>query len=576
MGAGIGGTAVVFTCVNTTGLNPPAASVSMATVKRAAAPSHLLAVDRLEWAAALGLSWLAVWLHVEVLRRAGGLWRDEIGGVQLARLPALRDVRRWLTHDAFPLLFPMLVRGWSALGLGESDVGLRTLGFRIGCLLLRVVWLTTRWLGLKPPVLALGVFAVNLSVIRWGDALRAYGCGAMLILVTLGLVWRQMQSPSLVRWALASLTALLSVQCLYANAFLLLALCVAGAAVCAWHKQAGPAWSVLAIGIPAAASLLPYLRPITAAQDHFLLEKVTVNAGLVWANLDPAIGKPVIIMPLLWLFLAAVLVIAGVRCFRSERNAHPVAPDDRKLFAASTFILLCLVFCVYLKLSGLVKVWYFIPPMALGAMCLEAGLAVTRPRLRALRLAVVVLLMVAAFPSSLRSARAALTEMDTVAGAVQRQAQPGDLVVVYPWYLGVSFGRYFKGDTAWVTLPEIEDRRFHRYDLVKEKILTEFPVRPVLARMEQTLRSGGRVWFVGEPPAAAAGETAPPIVPPGPLPGVPNGWWEVSHSYLGLAGSSFFEPPRQADRAGAGRFRQTGRGNRGSPPLCRQGMEATG
>jgi len=67
---------------------------------------------------------------------------------------------------------------------------------------------------------------------------------------------------------------------------------------------------------------------------------------------------------------------------------------------------------------------------------------------------------------------------------------------------------------------------------VREKILTESPTQPVLGRMEQTLRSGQRVWFVGEPPAAAAGETAPRTVPPGPLPGVPNGWWEASHTHI--------------------------------------------
>jgi hypothetical protein len=504
----------------------------MATVKRAAAPSHLLAVDRLEWTAALGLSLLAGWLHVEVLRHAGGLWRDEIGGVQLATLPTLREVWRWLTHDAFPLLFPLLVRGWSALGLGGSDVGLRTLGFGIGSFLLGTVWLTARWLGGKPPVLALGLFAVNPSVIHWGNPLRAYGCGAILILLTFGLIWRQVQSPGLVRWTLASFAALLSVQCFYANAFLVLAICVAGAVVCARRKQARAAGAVLAAGVPAAASLLPYLRPITAAQDHFRLEKVTVDAGVIWEHLDPAIGTPVVIMPLLWLFLAAVLLTTGARCFRSAPQSPPVTPDDLAVFAACTFTLMCLVFGIYLKLAGMVKVWYFVAPMALGAMCLEAGLAAARPRLRVLRLAVVVLLVVAALPSSLRSARAALTEMDTVAGAVQRQAQPGDLVVVYPWYLGVSFGRYFKGDTSWVTLPEIKELRFHRYDLVREKILTESPTQPVLGRMEQTLRSGQRVWFVGEPPAAAAGETAPPTVPPGPLPGVPNGWWEAYHTHI--------------------------------------------
>src|SRR5262245_27084322 len=98
-------------------------------------------IQRLEWSVAIAVSLLAVWLHVAYLTHAGALWRDEAGGVQLATLSDFGETWRMLAHDSFPILFPALVRTWSALGLGASDFHLRLLGFVIGLGVLGALWL---------------------------------------------------------------------------------------------------------------------------------------------------------------------------------------------------------------------------------------------------------------------------------------------------------------------------------------------------------------------------------------------------------------------------------------------------
>jgi len=514
---------------------------SIALLKRAAPRKRVPWPEWLEGATALGLSVGALGLHWACFRHAGALWRDEAGGVHLATLPTVGELWRWLTHDSFPLLFPLLVRGWSALGWGETDAALRALGLALGCLLLGSVWLTARWLGLRAPVLALGMLAVNLPVVRWGDSLRGYGCGAALVVLSLGLVWRQMQAPGPGRWLLAGLAILLSVQCLYANAFLVLAVCLAGAAVCWLRRQGAAARSVLALCIPGGLSLLPYARPIMDAQDHYVLQKVRVDAAALGETLLPALGQPELIRAWLWLGLAGSVLVATVRVAPKVRSCARPEGGALTLFAGLALAAGCFSFGVYLQLAQLVKVWHFLPLLALGALCVEAGWAHRNVRWRLVAQAAVVTVVVAGFPASLRSARVAMTGMDTVAGELAQRADQKDLIVVYPWYFGISFGRYFRGATPWLTVPDIEDRRFHRYDLVKAAILTSAPLRPVFERVESTLRAGARVWFVGEPPPAGLEEPAPDLVPPGPIPGLANGWWEAYHTHRwGRQAARFF------------------------------------
>jgi hypothetical protein len=73
-----------------------------------------------------------------------------------------------------------------------------------------------------------------------------------------------------------------------------------------------------------------------------------------------------------------------------------------------------------------------------------------------------------------------------------------------------------------MTLPDFEEHEFHGHLLVKEKMKHgDAAIAAEMARLEATLRSGGRVWFVGTPRTPSPGQ-APPSLPPAPA--GPQGW----------------------------------------------------
>ena len=97
------------------------------------------------------------------------------------------------------------------------------MGWLAGLLLLGAVWFNGWALTRSVPLIALGLLATNLTILHWGDSLRAYGTGSVLMLLAVALIWRFVEFPGRGRWALALLAAVASVHCLFQNAFLLLA-----------------------------------------------------------------------------------------------------------------------------------------------------------------------------------------------------------------------------------------------------------------------------------------------------------------------------------------------------------------
>src|SRR6266536_6280823 len=102
---------------------------------------------RPDWLAALGITAIAVWLHLTFLFHAGGFWRGEVNVINLAGRSSVGE----MTKDSFPLLMPLLVRGWCFLGLGQGDLGLRCLGVVIGLGLLAAIWVAARMTTGAPP-----------------------------------------------------------------------------------------------------------------------------------------------------------------------------------------------------------------------------------------------------------------------------------------------------------------------------------------------------------------------------------------------------------------------------------------
>src|SRR6476660_4999388 len=180
------------------------------------------------WIVASVVTLCAVYLHALFFLNAGGLWRDEIQLVNLSVLPSLSQMWQNLPHDSCPILMHLVVRAWSAAGFGNTDPGLRVLGLYVGLFLLLAFWLASWTMRKGAPLLAVTLAGLNVTIIRAGDSLRAYGLGSVLAVLTLAVIWRLAWRPSLASFSCAVAVAALSVQSLYQNAFLLFAACCGG------------------------------------------------------------------------------------------------------------------------------------------------------------------------------------------------------------------------------------------------------------------------------------------------------------------------------------------------------------
>ena len=487
---------------------------------------------RVEWAVCLGATLAAIALHAIYLTHAGGLWRDETISVRVATSATAGEMWRMLVYESFPVLFHATLRCWRAIGLGGGDFGFRCLGFVIALSLLGALWLNARVLRSSLPLVSLGLLAANLTLVRWGDSLRAYGLGCCLILLTFALIWSLMKAPDVRRFIAATLAAVSSVQCLYQNAFLVFAICLAACFVCFRCKQDRTALIVVGVGAVAAVSLLPYSGLIMRSQRSFIVARTGLDAGLVWSNFCDALGAPMAWQTVIWLGLCVVAAGRGL-WFVRRPSLDPRQPGakDVSLFAAITLSLGWLSFLLFIAIARLpTQPWYWLPPMVLAAACIDAALGSWLDRHRGGRLALVGLMAFVPLITGVNLARYRQTNIDLIAAHLRQQAKPNDLILVHPWFFGVTFNRYYQGPTPWTTLPALSDFRVARYDLLRERLAATAPIKPVLDQIAQTLAAGNRLWIVGDLPAPEPGETAPPDLPPAP--DGPYGWADVPYSYV--------------------------------------------
>jgi hypothetical protein len=481
---------------------------------------------RFDWVLALLATVAAISLHVIFLTHAGGLWRDEAGVVRLATLPTFGETWSYLGHESCPLLFPTVIRVWSAIGFGGTDFGLRVYGFVVGLLLLGAVWFSSWKLTRTVPLISLALLAVNVAVVRWGDSLRAYGIGSVFMLLTVAFMWRFVASPTRNRWFAAALTALLSVQCLFQNTFLLLAVCIAGCAVCWRRKDKKNIAAVFAIGLLAAVSLLPYLKIIREAKDWSVLSQTGFLPDVVWQNLSTALAQAVPWTKWLWFGPALLAICCWAKALGGGQSSKKNIETPAAFYAATALTAGAIIFFVYLRLAALyTEVWYFLPLMTFAAVCIDATLAKWFLRFQIWRQVFLILLVGVSFSKVFELAQCRQTNMDLIAAELCNRAGPDDLIIVYPWYCGISFDRYFNGKTPWTTIPDLGDHRFHRYDLFKKKMQMENPLQPVLDKIASTLQSGNNIWIAGWLPLD---KTPPQDL--GPAPNKTSGWLDKPYS----------------------------------------------
>ena len=443
-----------------------------------AAPSRIPAV-----AVAL-VAALAVALHVVRCLHAGGLWRDEVAALEVARAPTWAELGSGMTHEIMPVLPLAIFRVFG----GASDQGLRALGGVLGiCALGALAW-SARATGVRRPVVGLLLLGTSAVAVGYGDSIRHYGISMVFVALVVGAMWRVVESRTWGRVAALAVLGVLAVQCAYANAFLLLGTAAGGAAVLARRKE----WKgigILAIsGALAALSLLPYAGHWRRMTDWAVVVQSDVTLSDVLGKAIATLGSPHPAVALAWAIALAATIVAALR--RSESA----------LFAAVTAVVGAAGYLLWLVRARYVTYeWNYLPLVALLAVCAEIGvsaLAVDRKAKTIVAAACGVLALVLLGPAW-RALEVRQTNADLLAARMNTAVARDDLVVVNPWYARLSLQRYYRGAAPMITVPPIEPVRWHRFDLIRQTMGTENVVAPVVDAMTRTLKSGHRVWVYG-------------------------------------------------------------------------------
>jgi hypothetical protein len=479
------------------------------------------------WAIAALVTLFATYLHVLFLLNAGGLWRDEVDLVQLSLLPSFSEVWQSLPHDSCPIVMHLAVRAWaSAASLGNTDAGLRVLGLYVGLFLLLAFWFATWMMRNGAPLLALTLAGLNVTIIRAGDSLRGYGLGSALAVLTLGVIWRLTCRPSLAAFSCAVALAVLSVQSLYQNAFLLFAGCCGGFVLCAVERRWRDTLPIFAVGAAAAVSLLPYV-PLIVGTHWYVIYKISFSFSYALKELSEATGSPLPVFTWVWVALWIGALAATIVVLFWRRDRLPDRVRGLILFAGTSLVLAAAGYAFFLKLAHYPpQPWHYVPLLAFSAVCLDAVFFAVWRGAQPVAMMLAALTISTTFLFELPSVKCRQTNVDLIAARLSTQLTPNDYVIVHPWYFGVTFQRYYKAAAPWTTLPPLEDHTLQRYDLLKTKMETKDPIAPVIDRITSTLQSGNRVWLIGNIPFTQ--EPVPEILP---APNNPWGWFNVPYSY---------------------------------------------
>ena len=472
--------------------------------------------ERGELALAIFMTLILIGVHVIFFLHAGPLWRDEISSLTLATKPSFAEFWRFLPFDPFPASYFLLLRSWHAIGLGESDLQLRVLGLLIGLSLIGAFWFSCHSIDKSPPLWPLALFALNPLTLEAGDSLRPYGFGLIWVVFAFGLIWKMTFGEIRKRTvAFAFVAAVLSVQSLFTNAFILLATGTSAILLLLCAKEWSKLILIITIGLVAALTLLPYL-PIIRATGEW--SKIIANKNELTGVL--AVARDALAEPgtaAYWTWLALGVGSIGSCLFAFSGRLTAIFDLKRKgvMFAGATLFITVVATIVFLCAAQyLVFPRYFLPTMGVAALSVHVfwGALPNRIATRAVSLILATFIVVLSVPSLYARANMRMTNCDKIAIAVEQRASSEDLIIVTSFFYGVSFQRYYHGQASWLAVPPVADFSLHRWDLLREAMARPDPMPDLLSHAETVLRNGHRLFLVGKlgPPLPEEPESLPP------------------------------------------------------------------
>lgn len=484
-------------------------------------------LKRLEWALAILLSATAVVLLAVRATHAGALWRDECAVVNLARMPSVADIAQNFQHEAFPIPFPLFIRAYTNV-LGTNDVALRAFGILAGVAVLCAIWISANLIGRRPPLLSLALLGFNTTFLFWGTTVRGYGFGSAFIVLVFGLLAGLLREISSARVIAAVFVSVVAVQCLVHNLALISAMVASGVLVSIVRHDFRRLIIFLGILALCLISFLPYLDAYSNSWSQVVEFPVTLR--FLWNQFTFALGNPNSRFAWFW-HIALIVLLATSLCQLVRLRSNRAAADWNLLFFAFLVTIAAPVaYYEFLRtLSYLTRSWYFVALISVLAVALDylAALLANINWIRVGRVVFAAIALIVLPINAWPKITERQTNIDIVAKKISDEAKPTDLIVIAPWQYAISFNRYYQGGTPEMTLPSISDLRVHRYDLFRDKMLSEHPIDDVLDKIQQKLAGGNRVWIVGGiklPPEGQAPRSLPPA------PNAKAGWDNVAYS----------------------------------------------
>jgi len=474
---------------------------------------------------------------------SGALWRDEVNSVNAARALLADGLFNSLTNDSFPVMWPVLLRLWLEVVRFEHDFAIRFLGLAVGLGLLASLFATSRWTRSGVPIASTILVGMNSVIFLHGDAVRGYGVGLLALVLLYGRVVRTVETPTRRNGGWLVVSALAATQLAFANAPAFGSIGGAAILVCLARRKWRALGMLSAASAIAALSLLPYVPIFEAHGRWFDLVRRPQTFGQILSVARAGFAPSGIPSLVAWSVLSA-LAASGLCIAARKRGWRGLT--DAQAIAMAAAPLTMVVFAVYFKTwSSPLNPWYFVSPIAVLAMTIETGLASLDDLGSVTRLLRAAVLFVAAVFASVTLWPVVgnrMTNVDLIARTLEARASERDLVLVMTWQAEVTFDRYYRGRSPWVTVPDFGPadaaaagwppgnlHRFQPYLLYKARVAQSDPIRALLGRVRSTLESGGRIWIIGPIRFLNPGET-PMQLPPAPSP--QWGWYAAAYEWV--------------------------------------------
>ncbi|MGB8769870.1 MAG: glycosyltransferase family 39 protein [Candidatus Korobacteraceae bacterium] len=361
------------------------------------------------------------------------LWLDEGATVTLARMAWPHFVHVWWYGEAsFQGAFFLLMRGW--LHLGQSEVWVRLPAAIFGIASIPLIYLVGRKLmGVGPALASAAILAFSPTHVYYSQEARSYTMTILLVLVSSWFLVRAVEQNHERDWALWTVFGALAV---YSHYFASLVL-VAQACSLFFRKRPAPWGRLIIHGLAILAIAAPGLTYVLRVPPQGMtfpwMPKPTPKQLLHLALFLGGSGEKFLLAMILW--------SAGVIAIRRDRSGESTPGSYWRGMLVISWAVVPVLLTALVSLRHPVFVQRYMI-FSLPATVMLAGRGMSALPKKRIGFWLVVALCVTSIPTLILGYRKPREDWRSATNVILASAQPGDAVVIYPFYAIVGFDYY--------------------------------------------------------------------------------------------------------------------------------------